>query len=525
MKKILTMSAITASMLFVVGCGGGSGSSVSTVETGKAYYLDSAVSGVNYKCGSQEGITGENGEFTFEVGQSCTFYLGDIKLRDMDKALLKDGAKIVENDIKIATLLQSLDVDGNPDNGITLTPEVVEAVVATLQEDGESKLPSTPAEIEALVTSVENNVTGFGGHAVTQTQAQSHLTSTQTEVQTEATKALLAGKTFYSVDFEKDGDKEVIKLEFNANVTQMLETEVDDANDREEHTININGNKLTFSDDTDGSYTIISQADGYIYFDDRNADGSKDGIGHRLYTNKADAQAYFDSLGGGDKPSTSSLSDMVVGKTLYAVIEGYKADNDLDSIFTTTFDEEGHYIQIEDGHQTNLQYSIDGDKIKFDNSDRYLALVEKYNDYLLFNEIDSYETRKIRYYYNKEDAQAYINSLAESSHSTDAKALLAGKTFYYTDDELEDINGYYSDFFSDTVLIEKEYDRSGHILSTDAPVSISYEGSNIILSEGGSQQTCSVKGATNSVEIYCAFNGFTQILWENIADAKAHPQP
>jgi len=59
MKKILTMSAITASMLLLVGCG-----SSSSVETGTANYLDSAVSGVNYKCGSQEGITGENGEFT-----------------------------------------------------------------------------------------------------------------------------------------------------------------------------------------------------------------------------------------------------------------------------------------------------------------------------------------------------------------------------------------------------------------------------------------------------------------------------
>jgi len=212
MKKLVNLSLVTASAILIIGCG----SSSSSVDTATAYYLDSAVSGVNYKCGSQEGITGVNGEFTFEKGESCTFYLGDIKLRDMDKTLLKDGAKIVEDDIKIATLLQSLDVDGNPDNGITLTPEVVEAVSATLKEDEESKLPSTPEEIEALVASVENNVTNFEGHIVTEEEAQSHLESTQT-------KALLAGKTFYLAYIDHDVQK-IEKIVVNADATSATWT-------------------------------------------------------------------------------------------------------------------------------------------------------------------------------------------------------------------------------------------------------------------------------------------------------------
>ena len=101
MKKILSLSIATASAMLVVGCG----SSSSSVETSTGYYLDSAVAGVNYKCGNQEGVTGANGEFMFEKGQSCTFYLGDVKLRDIDTSLLQYGAKIVEDDIQIATLL------------------------------------------------------------------------------------------------------------------------------------------------------------------------------------------------------------------------------------------------------------------------------------------------------------------------------------------------------------------------------------------------------------------------------------
>ena len=372
MKKILTMSAITVSLLFVVGCGGGS-SSTASVETGKAYYLDSAVSGVNYKCGSQEGITGANGEFTFEVGQSCTFYLGDIKLRDMDKALLKDGAKIVEDDIKIATLLQSLDVDGNPDNGITLTPEVVEAAVATLNEDGNAKLPSTQAEVGALVASVENNVTNFEGHVVTEEQAQSHLVSTQTAVQTEATKALLAGKSFYTVDEADDGTKRVTQLIVNKDVTSMKAISPEKT---EEWGITIDGNKLVYSDHDDGRYTLISQADGYIYFDDRNADGSKDGIGHRLYANEADAQAYLDSLGGGDsEPDNSKFStEELTGKILVT----FKDEDDGKPSSCVTLNGDGSMRvmmkkngELQDFYISSANWKIENGNLRFSTSGGY----------------------------------------------------------------------------------------------------------------------------------------------------------
>ena len=317
MKKVWSLSAVAASVVLLVGCGSSSSTSSSVVETGKAYYLDSAVAGVNYKCGTQEGITGVNGEFTFEVGQSCTFYIGDVKLRDMDKALLSDGAKIVEDDLQVAALLQSLDSDGNPDNGITLTVEVVEAFTAALQENGnEGALPTTPEELEAVVASIENNVTEFSGHAVTLEEAQAHLEATQTAVQTESTKALLAGKTFYSVHAD---ERILIKIAFNADVTAFTETNLA-TSQSEVHPIRIEGDRWYGLDDTDGSYTIISQADGYIYFDDRYADGSKDGIGHRLYTSQADAEAYLDSLGGGDEePITKFSTEWLNGRTLYFV--------------------------------------------------------------------------------------------------------------------------------------------------------------------------------------------------------------
>ena len=79
---------------------------------------------------------------------------------------------------------------------------------------------------------------------------------------------------------------------------------------------------MTFTRNTDGLYSLISQENGYVFTDDRNADGSKDGIGHRLYASQSDAQAYFDSVKGGSSsnPIKNDLTitpEMLSGKVFY----------------------------------------------------------------------------------------------------------------------------------------------------------------------------------------------------------------
>jgi hypothetical protein len=90
------------------------------------------VGGVEYQCGTQSGITGSDGNFTFEVGQNCTFKIGDITLRVVDSSDLQNQVKVVEDNIQVAQLLQTLDSDGNASNGITLLPEVIAAIKGAL---------------------------------------------------------------------------------------------------------------------------------------------------------------------------------------------------------------------------------------------------------------------------------------------------------------------------------------------------------------------------------------------------------
>jgi len=139
MRK-LTLGSIVTATLLLIGCGGGGGSSSDDTTTalsptttatstptinssktvGTGYYVDSAVEGIDYSCGSETGVTDSNGTFTFENGQNCKFVLGDITLREINASMLEDNITILEDNITVAQLLQTLDADGNATNGIQI---------------------------------------------------------------------------------------------------------------------------------------------------------------------------------------------------------------------------------------------------------------------------------------------------------------------------------------------------------------------------------------------------------------------
>lgn len=274
-------------------CGSGGGNSTPPV-TGTAYYVDSAVSGVNYKCGSHEGITGASGEFTFEVGAGCTFYLGDITLRSVDVALLEDGATVYETDAAVARVLQSLDEDANPDNGITINATIVQA----LSDADITALPETVEETEEMLQVIEEN----GGTVVSEEEAQTHIMET-----------LLVGKTVYVTHINENSEKIIEALTFGTDgILTMSWTESGEVI-----------NELT-------NYSIVAEklyigdADYYIFIE-VNADyilsKSSDGSTTKLFFNRATAQTYLDSLegsgGGGGATPAGFTTEWLNGRTLY----------------------------------------------------------------------------------------------------------------------------------------------------------------------------------------------------------------
>jgi len=298
-KNFLGFGIAVSVATVLVGCGGGGSSSDDTTSTtGTAYYEDSAIAGADYSCGAQSGVTGSDGSFTFEVGQGCEFKVGDIVLRGVSADELKNGARIVENTLPVAQFLQSIDVDGDPSNGINITSKVKTALK-------NAKINHVPTgDLANVVNMLKNSVEGFDGQYVSTQDALKHLMKNDELARaTEQTKKLLANKTFYAPDVE-DG---VVEVSFNADVSTF--THPDD-NGNSVDDITVMGNKIMWDD---GSYAIIENKNSYILFTDYDNSGYKDSE-HRLYTNQADAQKYYESFMNKVIPITE---DMLSGKTFY----------------------------------------------------------------------------------------------------------------------------------------------------------------------------------------------------------------
>ncbi len=124
-------------MFLAVGCGGGSGGDSSdntpnqaTPTTGQ--FIDSPVQGLRYQTATQSGTTDELGTFQYLEGETIIFRLGTLELgqapgeETITPVDLVEGATDSSNAavVNICRLLQTLDDDGNPDNGITITDKV-----------------------------------------------------------------------------------------------------------------------------------------------------------------------------------------------------------------------------------------------------------------------------------------------------------------------------------------------------------------------------------------------------------------
>lgn len=147
LRNTIALAAASSFAILMAGCGGGSdsGSSVSTI-TGTL--IDSNVSGISYECGDSVNLTDLNGSFTCAEGSYVEFTLGGTTLGGLrvDSAetvqpLLPSaffGADIIgEGNIgdqrvrNFLRVVQTLDSDHNPDNGITITQAARDALSNT----------------------------------------------------------------------------------------------------------------------------------------------------------------------------------------------------------------------------------------------------------------------------------------------------------------------------------------------------------------------------------------------------------
>lgn len=142
--------------------------------------VDSAVEGVSFSTPTQSGTTNSTGEFSYINGEQVSFSIGDTvfplvvgapQVSPVDMA--EGSSNPADTTTNIARLMQSLDADGDPDNGITIPPEAA-AVSADINFD----VSTEQFENNANVVNMVANSGSINSTLISSEAANQHLNET-----------------------------------------------------------------------------------------------------------------------------------------------------------------------------------------------------------------------------------------------------------------------------------------------------------------------------------------------------------
>lgn len=163
-------SLLVSSISLLAACGGGDGGEggSSAAASRSGVLTDAAVEGVAYSTSpsGQSGVTTADGKYNFRTGDSVTFTLGGVRLtvpaiERVTPATIAahlfagDAAKIANATTNLAVLFQTLDADGNPDNGISVDDSIALTGFAPTTALAEDPDDFTTTLDDALPASVE----------------------------------------------------------------------------------------------------------------------------------------------------------------------------------------------------------------------------------------------------------------------------------------------------------------------------------------------------------------------------------
>ncbi len=260
LTRYLNSIVFAGASLVLVACGGGGGGSESgaaPAPTQQGYFIDSAVGGLNYSASPSglEGITDEAGEYGYKTGDIVTFSIGNLVLGSAPAAGiitpldLVPGAGTDTNNqqvVNISRLLISLDSDGNPDNGITLSQDVSRLAAENLGEGAEIDFSSESFATDAQ--EIIDVVTEGTAILVSEQDAQDHMTESLANTDGDDEIDL--------IDTDDDGDDVADGSDncpLNANADQ-LDTDGDDSGDACDS--DDDGDEI--ADDTDNCPLIVN---------------------------------------------------------------------------------------------------------------------------------------------------------------------------------------------------------------------------------------------------------------------------
>jgi len=179
--QIIKAAAITAAALVLAACGGSDSSSSFSTGVNRGVFIDSPVAGVGYRtfdstpAETSEGTTDLQGRFSYRDGETVQFFIGSIILSealtpadDVVTVLDITGAADTSDQhaLNVARLLQSLDEDGDPSNGISISQD--DTLLATDPIDLDTDKSTFEGAIGDLMTATGNTL-------ISETEAKDNL--------------------------------------------------------------------------------------------------------------------------------------------------------------------------------------------------------------------------------------------------------------------------------------------------------------------------------------------------------------
>ena len=165
--------------LSIFGCSSSSTSdNTDAVLTG--VLIDSAVSGMNFTTATQSGITNTDGEFNYLENESVVFSLGAMEMPSVAAGesispmeLSQSSTDITTMAANIARLLQSLDIDADPSNGISIDSSAAGSAAPINFDVSADEFEQNTDVINLVANSGSTNI-----NLVSADQANSHLYDT-----------------------------------------------------------------------------------------------------------------------------------------------------------------------------------------------------------------------------------------------------------------------------------------------------------------------------------------------------------
>ena len=179
-SKALLRALTYLVVVFLSACGGGGGggdggdtSHSANEEILTGLFIDSPVQGLRYETQSQSGKTDASGLFKYVEGEEVFFYLGNLLLgstsgQSVVTPLAITGATSSRDPrvLNMLRLLQTLDDDGDPDNGINISEFAQEQFDDGVNVNWSGDIFTDNQEITNLLQVINNSIDGNFGFII-----------------------------------------------------------------------------------------------------------------------------------------------------------------------------------------------------------------------------------------------------------------------------------------------------------------------------------------------------------------------